>query len=267
MSISEAPSPAPALAVRRPGKTGRARAAVIHLSVTLVVAAIAALLVFGVWYPYPYRTISGGLELFVLVVTVDVVIGPLLTAVVFNPAKSPTHLKLDLAVIAMLQLACLAYGVHTVFAARPVYMVFEIDRFRVIPAADLDPADLKLAAEPYDKLPLMRPRLVGTRRSEPGPEQLESVLLALEGKDLAQRPSFYRAYDLSRPDVISRGRPIQVLFDKYPDQDAAIRAAIADTGRSAEALRYIPLVARRQWVAFIDAGTADIVGYAPFDGF
>ena len=55
----------------------RLRAATIHLSVTLVVAALAAWLVFGLWYPYPYREISGGRELFLLVVAVDVVLGPL----------------------------------------------------------------------------------------------------------------------------------------------------------------------------------------------
>ncbi len=41
-----------------------------------------ALLVFAVWYPYPYREISGGRELFTLVVAVDVVLGPLITFVV-----------------------------------------------------------------------------------------------------------------------------------------------------------------------------------------
>ena len=40
------------------------RAAGIHLGLSLLVAALAAALVFGVWYPYPYREISGGRALF-----------------------------------------------------------------------------------------------------------------------------------------------------------------------------------------------------------
>ena len=67
---------------------GRGFAVAIHLGATLLIAGFAATLVFGVWYPYPYRSISGGLELFALVVGVDLVIGPMLTAVVFNPAKT-----------------------------------------------------------------------------------------------------------------------------------------------------------------------------------
>jgi len=33
----------------------RLRASAIHLCISLTIAALAALLVFGLWYPYPYR--------------------------------------------------------------------------------------------------------------------------------------------------------------------------------------------------------------------
>ena len=246
---------------------GRGFAVAIHLGATLLIAGFAATLVFGVWYPYPYRSISGGLELFALVVGVDLVIGPMLTAVVFNPAKTRAHLKRDLSVIVVLQACFLAYGVHTVFAARPVYMVHEVDRFRVVSAADLDPEDLALAADPYKRLPLFGPKLIGTRVSEPGPEQLKSLMLALEGKDISRRPSYYREYQLSRADVLSRARSISSLFEKFPDRQDDLHVAIASTGRGEGKLRYLPLVARQQWVAFVDEQTAEILGYAPFDGF
>jgi len=246
---------------------GRLKAFLVHLSITSIVASLAALMVFGVWYPDPYRTISGGLELFVLVVGVDLVIGPLSTAIVFNSTKTRRHLRIDLLIIALLQLACLAYGVHTVFVARPVYMVFEVDRFRVLSAIDLDKQDLALAAKPYRQLPLFGPRLVGTRRSAPGAEQLQSIELALRGKDLSQRPKFYQDYALSRQEVLSRAKSPQILIEKYSTQMREIEAAMTATGLEPNQLRYVPLVARRQWVAFVDAKTADIVGYAPFDGF
>ena len=83
-------------------------AAGVHLGVSLVVAALAALLVFKVWYPYPYNEISGGRELFFLIVSVDVVLGPLLTFAVFNTAKRRRELALDISVIAVLQAAALA---------------------------------------------------------------------------------------------------------------------------------------------------------------
>jgi hypothetical protein len=114
------------------------RASCIHFSFSLLVASICAAVVFGLWYPYPYRELSGGLELFLLIILVDVVCGPLLTAVMFNPVKPRKELACDLIIVAIIQLAALGYGVYTLALARPVYIVFEVDRFNVISAIDVD---------------------------------------------------------------------------------------------------------------------------------
>ena len=74
----------------------RLRASTIHLAISLLIASLAALLVFGWWYPYPYRELSGGRELFTLVVAVDVVLGPLITLVIFNTTKMRSHLLMAL---------------------------------------------------------------------------------------------------------------------------------------------------------------------------
>ena len=66
----------------------RLYAGAIHLAISLSVAALAAYLVFGIWYPSPYPELSGGRELFLLVIAVDVVIGPLITLVIFNRTKT-----------------------------------------------------------------------------------------------------------------------------------------------------------------------------------
>ena len=73
----------------------RLRASAIHLAISLSIATLAAWLVFGWWYPYPYRERSGGRELFTLVVAVDVVLGPLITLVIFNTTKTRRHLLMD----------------------------------------------------------------------------------------------------------------------------------------------------------------------------
>ncbi|HFB0979533.1 TPA: fimb protein, partial [Neisseria gonorrhoeae] len=56
-----------------------------HLLISLLVAGLAALLVFKVWYPYPYAELTGGLSLYQLVVAVDIVCGPLLTLILASP--------------------------------------------------------------------------------------------------------------------------------------------------------------------------------------
>ena len=80
----------------------RLKASGIHLGISLTVALLAALLVFGLWYPYPYREMSGGRELFLIVVAVDVILGPLITLAVFNRAKPSRELKRDLVMVALM---------------------------------------------------------------------------------------------------------------------------------------------------------------------
>ena len=80
---------------------------------------------------------SFGRELFLIVVAVVVVLGSLITLAVFNRAKSARELKRDLTMVALLQLAALISRTWTVLVARPVHMVFEYDRFRVVHPVDV----------------------------------------------------------------------------------------------------------------------------------
>ena len=68
-----------------------------------LVAALAVALVFGIWYPMPYWYLAGGQDLLVLMLSVDLVLGPVLTSVAASPGKTTRHLAMDVTVIAALQ--------------------------------------------------------------------------------------------------------------------------------------------------------------------
>ena len=91
-----------------------------HLVVSLILAGLAALLVFAVWYPYPYSELTGGLNLYTLVVSVDIVCGPLLTLILASPKKKLRERITDFSLVGIIQLAALVYGLHSVSLARPV---------------------------------------------------------------------------------------------------------------------------------------------------
>jgi len=190
----------------------RARAAGIHLSISMAVAAVCAVLVFALWYPGPFRWLAGGRDLFLLVMSVDVVIGPLLTFAVFNRTKSARHLGRDLAVIAILQTAALAYGLHTVYIVRPVAMVFEVDRFRLVNADAVRLAELPEAPSVYRELPLTGPWLLAARRPRSVEEHNEALFSGTAGVDVAQRPRFWQDYELAKPRALARPRPIAELL-------------------------------------------------------
>lgn len=244
----------------------RARAAGVHLLLSAAVASLAALLVFGLWYPGIYRLLAGGRDLFLLVTSVDVVIGPVLTFAVFNLAKGWPHLRRDLAIIGVLQLAALAYGLHTVYIARPVAMVFEVDRFKLITASNVVLEELPKAPPGLRELPLDGPRLLGARRPEMGAERNDAMLMGVGGVDVGQRPLFWQPYELARDRALASSKPLGVLLAHYPNEAAESRRRVADLKADEATARFLPVIARSPWVAVLDKGGV-VLGYLPLDGF
>lgn len=269
-----APSTAPA---PRSRSAHALRAGTVHLLLSATVAGLVALLVFGAWFPGQLRALTGGAELFWLLVGVDVVCGPLLTLVVFNPAKPRTELRRDLALVVLIQLLALGYGVHSLSYARPVALVYEVDRFRSVSFADLDEAENDQVPDWAQPWGLSPPRTVGIRKAASSDEMMSSVDASLQGVEPSQRPSWWQDYALSVPQVLQRARPLAELRRKHPQQspliDSAAAQAIAapETGETADsnALRWVPMVSRHatDWVVLLDPVTGRLRGYVHLDGF
>ena len=248
--------------------TVRLRAAAIHLGISVVFASAAAWLVFAVWYPYPYREISGGRELFTLVVTVDVILGPLMTLIIFNRAKPRKELVRDLAVVALIQLAGLGYGLWSVYAARPVHLVFEFDRFRAVHAVDVPEELLPRAAPGLGDLPRTGPTLLAVRPFTNQQERVDATVAALQGLQVGARPELWQPYESAIDRVVAAARPAGELKGRFPQQAQEITVAMAATGLPAEHIAYLPLVARRSvWTVLLNRKTGQILGYLPLDPF
>lgn len=247
----------------------RLKAAAIHLALSALVATLAGLLVFAVWYPFPYRDISGGRDLFLLVVTVDVILGPLITFAVFNLAKPRKELRRDLAVVGLLQLAGLAYGLWTVHLARPVHMVFEYDRFRVVHQVEIPEEVVALAPAGIPVAPLLGPTPLALRPFKDSNEDRDYTMAALQGLHLSARPDLWQPYEAGRAQVLKAAKPVTQLKSRFPERSAEIDAALQKAGRSAAQASYLPLIARKAegWTVLLDSGTAEIVGYLPLDSF
>lgn len=240
----------------------------IHFGASLVVAALAALLVFGLWYPYPYREISGGRNLFLLVVSVDVIIGPLITMAVFDRRKPMAELKRDLAVVVLIQLAALGYGLWTVAVARPVHLVFEIDRLRVVHAIDVPDQLLGREQPAIEAMPWTGPTLLAARPFRDNNESAEVTIAALGGVQIGARPDFWQPYAQARTRVLEAARPVAQLKARFGARAGEIDAVLKSTGRNPDTMAYLPMVGRNEfWTAFIDPASAEVVAFLPLDPF
>lgn len=247
----------------------RLKAAAVHLGISLLLAGAVALLVFELWYPWPYREISGGRDLFLLVISVDVVLGPLLTLAVFNVRKPRSELRRDIMVIALLQLAGLGYGLWTVQLARPAHLVFEIDRFRVVHRVDIPP-ELEAQAPPgIPVAPWTGPTPLSTRPFHSDREQMDFTLAALQGVHLGARPDLWEPYAAGKDRIVAAAQPLSVLKRRFPEQAARIDAAVRASARQPDAVVFLPMMGRQAvaWTVLLDRRTAEILDYLPLDSF
>lgn len=246
----------------------RLRAAAVHLFLSGIIASAITALILLLWYPGQFAQVAKGLKLILLVVGVDIVMGPLLTFVVFNPKKCSRELLRDISVIAALQLCALAYGAHTVFVARPVALVFEGSNFRLVSALDVDLSELGAADSGFNALSYTGPVVLGTRDFKDAKEKSDSAFRAFEGSDIGSRPSFWQSYSLSRDKVIASAHALSVLRKKYPAQGDMIDQTLLQLGAAEAELRYVPLMARgSEWSVLVDASTAEVRGFIKLDGF
>ena len=104
----------------KPLLVSKLKATGIHLLMSLAIFAYLAYQIVYIWYPEPYFSVDGGLQGIRLVAAVDLVLGPVITFLIFDLSKRRREIIFDLAIIITIQFAALAYGVHTTYTQRPI---------------------------------------------------------------------------------------------------------------------------------------------------
>lgn len=208
----------------------RITAFTLHLAISALIALAVIAIVFYLWYPAPLHTAVGVTQIFLILLVVDVVLGPLLTLLVYKVGKKT--LVMDLTVIAVLQISALGYGLFTVAEGRPAWLVFAADRFDLVRILDIDERKLDEAALQYRQPSLLGPQWVAavnpTNNDARNDILLESVFA---GVDIAQRPNLYqplntqktaiqqRLLELSVLPAINSADSIKAVLAKHPSAD------------------------------------------------
>jgi hypothetical protein len=241
-----------------------ARATGVHFGISLIVALLIGFLVLVIWYPYPFSEMAAGRELFILVMLVDLVCGPLLTLILYSPVKPRRELITDLSLVAILQLAALAYGMWTVWLVKPLYLVYEFDRFKVITISDLDSQSLSRLPAQLKPHIFEGPLIVGLR--EPTAQEREKVLFESVdgGKDYGERPEFYEKYN--GEEAYKKAHTLTKFRGKYPDMSALLDATTRKFGADSTQFRYLPIIARKDWIVILNP-RGELIAYLPGDGF
>ena len=96
----------------------RLKAFAYHLGISVFIALVSLYIVFMVWHPAPLAKAVGVTYIFIMMLAIDAVLGPLLTLIIAK--KDKKSLKFDLSVIIALQVAAFSYGIYNIAISRPV---------------------------------------------------------------------------------------------------------------------------------------------------
>jgi len=238
----------------------RLQAAAIHLAASVFGTGMVALLTLLVWYPGELAQLGGVLHILMLVVVVDVVLGPVITFIVFDTRKP--ELARDLLIVAALQLAALGYGAQTVFAGRPVYLAFNAERLDLVYAPDIAKENLARGeVSGHGRLPLFGPKLVAAVMPADPAAAAKVVTDALRGgDDIQYLPEHYRPIESQKQSLLAALRPLESLKAANPKSTAEVDTLLRDAAARPAGAGYLPLVSSGDAaVAVFDRASAELL--------
>ena len=182
----------------------------IHLLSSVTFISAFMLLIYFLWFPEEAMKLTGIIKIFMTLIAIDIIIGPLLTYIVYNPKKK--SLKFDLSTIVVMQLAAFSYGAYTIYQAHPVYITYTVDRFSLVSARDANPQ--AAVFDEYKVSTLGKP-VLAYAQSPDDPDKRNELLMSvvMEGAlDLDARAEYYQPYKANINQIIQRSLDPELLF-------------------------------------------------------
>lgn len=246
----------------------RIRASSLHLLISVVIIVSVLAFVLLICYPGPYFKAMGVAQMLILLAGVDVCLGPLITFVIFDPAKR--WLKFELGFVAVLQLSALAYGAVTVFVGRPAYLVFDENRFMLVSAYQIPEIELKKMH--YPTLPMTGPKLVGVRIPATREERKKYIAEVLEEHiDLPRMLQYHLPYEAVATDVKAKMLPLDTLLKmhssaKLAEAKTVLNEAVLKSRLHFDEIGFVPMIVRDNiMTALVRRSDASIVSILPID--
>lgn len=219
-----------------------------HLLISLLIAGATLFLIFQIWYPSPLHTALGVGQVVWLMLGIDVVLGPLLTLVIAKQGKK--SLKMDLAVIGLVQLVALAYGLYSIDKGRPVAIAFDVNRFELVQKYMVRGADNHTVIKDYQNAQNQNIPIISVRPAQSSEELEERITAELQmGVSSSANPELYEPLEKNMEIIIESMKPIADLA-KFNDEALAKQIII----KYPQADGFLPLVASEKNItALIDS--------------
>ena len=221
----------------------RFHAFAIHLMISCVVVLAFLTVMKQFWYPDFFFEASAGWGVLRILIMVDLVLGPLITLIIFKAGKP--GLKFDLSVIAALQIVALLYGGSIVYQNRPGYLVFAVDRFEVVAVTAVDEAKIpdegsrRVVGNP---IPVVYASLPEDNKAS------EKILFEVisGGADIEMRPELYKPFQENFDKVFMQSINISMLIRADAEVGNRVREFVSGQNAMLDDFLYYPLVGKNK---------------------
>lgn len=226
----------------------------IHFLLSAVAVSLIFLAVVLIWFPSPFLGLTNFKDIATIIISVDLILGPLLTFVAFNPKKK--SLKKDLAFILSIQIIALSYGIYTLFLTHPVYIAYHGNAFSMVTAKQASPEKAKYKQLKVSKL--SKPTLVYMETNKEIRDKLFAETMN-EGRDIEAHAEYYKPYENHIDTILENSLDTVKLFGKE-NQTPSTKHFLKQYDTRKDKYAYLPLIGTsRNAIIVLDKKTADVV--------
>jgi len=226
--------------------TNRWQAFLIHLGISALLYVVLLYLIVFHWYPQPYFAADGGWQGVQLITGVDLVLGPMLTLMVYRRGKP--GLKFDLALIAAFQAVALVWGTWLVYGQRTAAVVFASGRFNTLSAEQIVDAGeraMRMVSESATRPPYMLVRMPTNNK-----EELKLIFETVQsGIPLTLHGERYEYISAdNRTVILDSAIDIERRVADFDDDRAELDAFLARHGGQTADYAFVPLACRYRFL-------------------
>lgn len=225
-----------------------------HLLVSFLIALLAIGLIFFIWYPTPLATAVGVTHIFLMMLTIDVITGPLLGLLIYKEGKKT--LKLDLSIIITIQITALCYGIYGIEQGRPAWLAYNVDRFELVRKNEIIQNHISQAKQQFQSPSWLKPQFVAVKFASNSEERNQNMFEeVLGGISLAQRPERYVNFAQAKVQIQQRAKNLEELRDYNNEK------SVMDTlAKYPKANAFLPLKANEiDMTVLVNKNTGEVV--------
>ena len=234
--------------------TAKTKFVIAHLFFSLCVALCVVMLIFLCWYPLPLSKATGVTHIFLMMLAIDIVLGPFFTWLVYKEGKKT--LVFDLTVIILIQISALGYGIYNIAQGRPVWVVYSVDRFDLVRSNELYMKNIQQAPKKYQQASWYSPQFAAIQfAKDPKQRNQDMFEEILGGVAISQRPERYMELDKAKSQIQKRAQNL-ALLQQYNEPDLVQKTL----SKYPQANAFVPLKANAvDMTVLIHKETAEVV--------